>query len=153
VTDTLTLALRVGFSLAIVFGLMWVAARVFRNKLGSRGAGTLEVLARQQVGRGASVAVLRVADRALVVGVTEHHITLLGDPITDLAAFTAREPEVASSPVTGAQSMFTAQRTENGSVPVAPGAGPVGPLSGSVLSPATWRQALQVLRERTVRRG
>jgi flagellar protein FliO/FliZ len=135
-TDSITLALRVGFSLLVVLGLMWIAARMFRGKLTSRGAGTLEVLARQQVGRGASVALLRVADRAIVVGVTEHRITLLGEPITDLATLTASTPAVEIS-LDGDAST----------------AGAAGPLRGSLLSPATWRQVVQLIRERTVRRG
>jgi hypothetical protein len=32
-------------------------------------------------------------------------------------------------------------------------AGAAGPLRGSLLSPATWRQVVQLIRERTVRRG
>jgi flagellar protein FliO/FliZ len=152
VTESFTLALRVGFSLLVVLGLMWVAARAFRTKLGTRGLGTLEVLARQQVGRGASIALLRVADRALVVGVTEHGITLLGDPITDLSTLTASEPDVAVSLDTDTPGLFAAQRTDAGSSgPAAPGT--AGPLSGSLLSPTVWRQALQLIRERTVRRG
>jgi flagellar protein FliO/FliZ len=152
VTESFTLALRVGFSLLVVLGLMWVAARAFRTKLGTRGAGTMEVLARQQVGRGSTIALLRVADRALVVGVTEHGITLLGDPITDLSTLLPSEPEPTESLEAGAPSLFASRRLDAGSpAPPAPGAG--GPLQGSLLSPATWRQVLQLIRERTVRRG
>lgn len=154
-TESLTLALRVGFSFVVVIGLMWLTARVLRGKLGVRGAGALEVVARQQVGRGASVAILRIADRAIVVGVTEHGVTLLGDPITDLATLAATEPEAPPSSGTDSQAVFAARGTLTGSssAPALPGAPPAGRLGGSVLSPATWRQALQVLRERTVRRG
>lgn len=137
-TDAIALALRVGLSFALVLGLMWLAARVFRGSLAGRGSGALEVLARQQVGRGASVAVVRVADRALVVGVTEHTVTVLGETLTDLAALTA-PAAVAPGP--------------DDVTSVAPGAPGNKPLAGSVLSPATWRQAVQALRERTVRRG
>lgn len=151
-TESLTLALRVGFSLMVVLGLMWLAARMFRSKLTTRGAGTLEVLARQQVGRGASVAVLRVADRALVVGVTEHGITLLGEPITDLATLTASTPAVEVSLDGGAPGLFATRRSETGSS-ASTAAGAAGPLRGSLLSPATWRQVVQLIRERTVRRG
>jgi flagellar protein FliO/FliZ len=129
--DSLTLALRVGFSFTVVLGLMWAAARVLRGKYGDRGAGTLEVLARQQVGRSATVTVVRVGDRALVLGVTEQGVTLLGDPITDLGPFAPAVP----SP-------------DEKSLPLK-----AGSLDGSLLSPGTWRAPLDALRERTVRRG
>jgi flagellar protein FliO/FliZ len=150
-TESLTLALRVGFSLTIVLGLMWVAARLFRGRLTARGAGTLEVLARAQVGRGASVALVRVADRALVVGVTEHGISLLGEPITDLASLSASTPDAGVSADGETPGLFASERREPGSASAAAAA--AGPLGGSLLSPATWRQVVQVVRERTVRRG
>jgi flagellar protein FliO/FliZ len=151
-TESLTLALRVGFSLMVVLGLMWVAARLLRGRLTSRGAGTLEVLARAQVGRGASVALVRVADRALVVGVTEHGISLLGEPITDLSSLSASTPDAAVSPDGEAPGLFASRRVEPGSSASAAAAA-AGPLGGSLLSPSTWRQVVQVIRERTVRRG
>ena len=156
-TESLTLALRVGFSFMVVIGLMWVMARVFRGKLGVRSAGSLEVVARQQVGRGASVAIVRIADRAIVVGVTEHTVTMLGDPISDLTSLTAPEPatpEPAATESGDVRDVFAARRSLTGTTSApTPSSIPTGKLSGSVLSPATWRQALQVLRERTVRRG
>ncbi len=159
-TESLTLALRVGFSFMVVIGLMWVMARVFRGKLGVRSAGSLEVVARQQVGRGASVAIVRIADRAIVVGVTEHAVTMLGDPISDHSSLDPSEPATAdtaqteSGEVRDVRDVFAARRSLTGTTSApAPSSIPTGKLSGSVLSPATWRQAMQVLRERTVRRG
>ncbi|MDP9417610.1 MAG: flagellar biosynthetic protein FliO, partial [Actinomycetota bacterium] len=73
--DVLRFLLSFGFVLA----LMWGAARVMRKQVGGRGTGALEVLARQPVGRGSSVAVVRVGDQALVVGVTEQRVSLLGE--------------------------------------------------------------------------
>lgn len=85
------LVLRIGFSLLIVFGLMWGLAKLARRPLNARrGTGALAVLGRQQLSRGTSVAVIQVADRALVVGVTEQQISLLGE--TDLAGF-EKHPE------------------------------------------------------------
>ena len=124
------LVLRIGFSLLIVFGLMWGLAKVARRPLsGNRGAGSLSVLNRQQLSRGSSVAVVRVADRALVLGVTDQQVNLLGE--TTLEAFEKhphpyeRRDTVALSP---------------------------GTLEGSVLSPRTWRSTLDFLRDRTTRR-
>jgi flagellar protein FliO/FliZ len=74
------LVLRIGFSLIVVLGLMWLLARMIRRPLGSgRRHGTLAVLDRQQLSRGAAVTVLRVADRAMILGVTDQQVSLLGE--------------------------------------------------------------------------
>jgi flagellar protein FliO/FliZ len=75
----LELVLRISFSLLVVLALMWGVARLVRRPLARRGNTTVALLARQQLGRGSSVAVLRVLDRALVLGVTEQNVTLLGE--------------------------------------------------------------------------
>ena len=80
------IVLRIGFSLLVVFGLMWAMAKVARRPLsGNRGTGTLAVLNRQQLSRGSSVAIVQVAGRALILGVTENQVNLLGE--TELEAF------------------------------------------------------------------
>ena len=123
------LVLRIGFSLLIVFGLMWGLAKVARRPLGgNRGTGALTVLTRQQLGRGSSVAIVQVADKALVLGVTDQQVSLLGE--TDLSTF-ERPPVVE----------------HRDRVALTPSA-----LEGSVLSPRTWRSTLDGLRDRTTRR-
>ena len=137
------LVLRIGFSLLVVFGLMWGLAKVAKRPLtGGRGTGTLSVLSRQQLSRGAAVAVVRVADRAFVLGVTDQQVTMLGE--TEPAMF-ERHPQVV-------------ERREG--VPLVPddvlppAADPVVPgrLDGSILSPRTWRSTVDFLRDRTTRR-
>src|SRR6266513_2035073 len=99
----LELVLRIGFSLLVVLGLLWLLAKVARRPLAGRSGGALAVLARQQITRGSAVAVVRVFDRALIVGVTDGQVTLLGE--ADLAALTqpagesARRDPVAVQPV------------------------------------------------------
>jgi flagellar protein FliO/FliZ len=127
------LVLRITFSLLVVLALMWGVARVARRPLSRRGGVVLSVLARQQLSRGSSVAVLRVLDQALVLGVTDQQVTLLGE--TDLA-------EVERQQVT------PGRRT---AVPVGEAAGP-DPLAGSALSRRTWAQAVEFLRDRTERK-
>ncbi|GGJ82315.1 hypothetical protein GCM10010123_10020 [Pilimelia anulata] len=166
----LELILRIGFSLLVVFGLMWLLARVVRRPLGGRSAGALSVLTRTQIGRGAAVAVVRVADRGLIVGVTEHRVSLLGE--VDPAALAA--PAAAAERREPVGPGILGDVPGNGSTPTAgsaPPAGPASPLSplgpvapggghsavadalaGSALSPRVWRQAVAVLRDRTVRR-
>jgi flagellar biosynthetic protein FliO len=84
--ELLGLAARIALSLAAVLGLMWMLARASRKGGRGRGrsAGPLEVIARQQLSRNASIAVVRVADRALVIGVTDVGVSLLGE--AELAA-------------------------------------------------------------------
>ena len=84
------LLIRIAFALLVVLGLMWGLARLARRPLGGRGGGALEVLARQQLSRGSSVAVVRVADRALVLGVCDAGVSLLA--AADLTQFEEPPP-------------------------------------------------------------
>jgi flagellar protein FliO/FliZ len=85
----------------------------------------VEVIARHGLSRGSSVAVVRLGDRALVLGVTEHQVSLL----------TEIDPAELASPLD--------------SEDVA--AGPAGPGIGAGALP--WKVALEQLREKTVRRS
>ncbi|GAA2695912.1 MULTISPECIES: flagellar biosynthetic protein FliO [Actinosynnema] len=72
-------ALRVVIALVVVFGLMWGLGKLVRNKpvggkLGGRG---LQVLDRAQLTRNSMVAVVRVHDKALVIGVADGGVNLL----------------------------------------------------------------------------
>ena len=131
--DMLGLLLRLGLSLAAVLGLMWLAARVLRGPA-TRGTGVVELVARQQVGRGAAVAVLRVADRALEVGVTDAKVTLISEADLEAIELARLEAEETRSAANGSDR-------------------PAGVLPGSVLSPDTWRRVVEVVRDRTARRG
>ncbi|GID96860.1 flagellar biosynthetic protein FliO [Amorphoplanes digitatis] len=131
------LVLRIGFSLLVVFGLLWGLAKVVgRGGMRRRGSGSLSVLNRQHLTRSSSVAVVQVADRALILGVTDNQVSLLGE--TDLDAFGAEQ-----RPVQQKQDALPV-------LPVAPEHG--GRLDGSVLSPRTWSSTLDFLRDRTTRR-
>lgn len=72
----LELVLRLGFSLAAVLGLFWLVAHLGSRRLGGTRA-LLHVRARQSLSRTASVAVVEVGDRVLVVGVAEGGVRLL----------------------------------------------------------------------------
>jgi len=144
----LELTVRIAFSLLVVLGIMWGVARVMRRPLASRSAGSpLAVISRQQLSRGASVAVVRVGEQALVVGVTEQRITLLTEaPLSTVEAPKAvehREP-VSLDELTLAGN----GRAANGrGVHALSGSG----LSGSALSLSTWRQAAAALRTRGIK--
>ena len=151
------LLLRVGFSFSLVLLLMWGAARALRSCTSGRPTDTCEVLARTQLGRGSNVTVLRIGDRALVLGVTERQITQLGEPITDLTALRAEKlirEALSPDSLTDEPVPVRPARARRAITPSAPEAtAGQGALAGSILSPATWRLGMDALRERTVRRG
>ncbi len=74
---------RMLLALGVVLGVMWAIARVARRPLAGKSDKAMTVLARQQLGRNTSVAVLKLADRALVIGVSEQGVRLLTE--TELA--------------------------------------------------------------------
>lgn len=129
------LFLRVVFSLGAVLGLMWFIARVASRRLGGTSASLVRVVGRQAVGRTASVAVVAVGERMLVVGVTEGGVRLL----------TELDPtEVpASAPVRSRDEALG----EDEPAAFAPATGALA--GGSVLSPQTWRQAWQAATTRS----
>ena len=119
------MALRTVLSLLVVLAIVFAASRLLGRASGQGGSGVLDVLARQALGRTASVAIVRVADRAYVLGVTESQITLLDD--TDLAPLS--ELIAASRPAKKAAA-----------------------LPGSIFSAGTWHQGIEAVRDRTARR-
>jgi len=145
--DDLAVLARVVASLVVVVALAVLAAR-FARRAGVRGGGTgLQVVDRMGLTREASVAVVEVAGRALVVGVTPHGVTLLAELEPGvLEVQRAREAEAVSTPAGPA--VRTSRSPSNRSVTT--GERPRG--TGSVLDPRTWRQAVESLRELTVRR-
>jgi flagellar biogenesis protein FliO len=138
------LLLRLVVSLAIVIALMMFLAAALRKRgivLGAGGAsGTsarrrggatvqVDVLARRALGRNAQVAVVRTAGRTLVLGVTDHQVTMLLEAGID-------DGEVDGLEVLSEGAQGTGY----------PGAGYEN-RSGSA-----WKAMLETFRERTVRR-
>ena len=78
-----SLLLRLVVSLVVVIGLMAVLAKVARGRLGrgvvrtSRVPYQLQVLSRQTIGKNASVLLVRAGDKGLLLGVTEHSVSLI----------------------------------------------------------------------------
>ncbi len=131
--SALALVVRVVVSLGVVLAVMAGAAAVLRRNgvpgrragLGRRSATRVEVLARHGLSRTSSVAVVKVGERALVLGVTEQQITLLteADPseLVDMS-----DPGVAGTPPPG-----------GGAPPIA----------------SAWKAVVETMRDRTVRRS
>ena len=147
---------RLVLSMGVVILLMWVAARVMRQRgiggatplPGDRSGGgrrrrghaiRIEVLARQPLGRTASVAVVMAGGRALVLGVTETQVTLLAEADTEAMAREAAGGGSGGSGTGGGSDVVEGAMTA-----------PLG--QGSSLSGNPWKSVLEQLRERTVRR-
>jgi flagellar protein FliO/FliZ len=126
--DMLGLVVRLVCSLALVLGLLLLIARFAGRRFQGRAGAPVQVLHRQPITRGSSVAVVTVGTRILVLGTTEQQVTLLTELEPDEI-----ELEVADLP------QDDAVPTDR---PKGPATGATGPLSGSLLSPQTWKQAL-----------
>jgi flagellar biosynthetic protein FliO len=169
--DDLAVLARVTASLIVVVALAVLAAR-FARKAGVRGSGAgLRVVERTGLSREASVAVVEVGGRGLVVGVTAQGVSLLTElTAAELAAATAASSEVgASLPASGDLPEGAAGARRIVVQPETPpwgtrpeGIRPEGTRShgrraatirgtGSVLDPRTWRQAVEALRDLTAR--
>ena len=154
-------------SLAAVLGVMWLLARRMRKGGRLKDTRLIDVLGRQQLSRTASVAVVRVGEQALVIGVTDAQVSVLGE--TDLGAAQAMvaasaattpvkpvkpvKPARPAAPV-GADTRRSAPAGRHATEPddaefTAPRQRSA--LSGSALSPQTWRQTVESLRELTSR--
>lgn len=82
---------RMLLSMTVVIGLMWLAARMLTKRKNGGGSLTsrkkrspseslgVQVLARQNLSKHASVSVVKVGDRVLALGVTDQNVTLLAD--------------------------------------------------------------------------
>jgi len=95
--DLLSSLGRMSVSLVAVLGLLYLISRwIRRSRAGSAASsGEITVLNRAAVGHKAGVAVVRVGDRALVLGVTESHVSLLAE--TTVEAVTAAPVEKRSA--------------------------------------------------------
>lgn len=150
--ETATLIGRLLISLAAVLGLMWVIARRVKRPTRGRTAGLIDVLGRRQLSRTASVAVVRILDQALIIGVTDGQVTLIGE--TDLAAAEATIEAPAATRPRPAPVDLTTKIGPDGRILLEkrpPSARRPSALAGSALSPSTWRQAVDSLRNVTAR--
>jgi flagellar protein FliO/FliZ len=85
--ETLGMFIRLLFSLGVVIGLMWAAAHFVKRRGlapmgGSRRNGSgvqVEMLARKSLGKNSAIAVIRVGERSMIVGITDHQVNKLDD--------------------------------------------------------------------------
>jgi flagellar biogenesis protein FliO len=151
--DDLAVLARVTVALVVVVALAVLAARLAR-RAGVRGQGIgLRVVERAGLSREASLAVVEVAGRGLVLGVTAHGVTLLTElepGQLDAATTAAATGTEATAGTAAASGGAGAVRRVVVHAPAAHGARPRG--TGSVLDPRTWRQTVEALRDVTARR-
>jgi len=144
------LAIRLVFSLAIVVGIVLLLAKVAGRRFTGRSGAAIQVVHRQQLTRGSAISVVTVGTRVLVLGTTDHQVSLLTELEPD-------ELELAQALAGPLDTSELAPRTDHQESPapaatsrsaVRPGR---QPLAGSVLSPQTWRDALGALSGRRPR--
>jgi flagellar protein FliO/FliZ len=177
--STVELLVRLVFSLGLIIGLVLLAARVARRsggKLKLPGFGTLgrrpaaiEVLDRQSLTRSASLAVIQVGTRTMVVGITEHGVSLLAEgadlaPVegtTEPAGARSVALELTELPTPGGDTPETidlvgsppgdrSPREAEGTAP--PGSGPAVVLTTTGSGRPPRMSLVEALRELTVRK-
>lgn len=148
--STVMLVGRLLLSLALVLAVMWFIAMRVRKPLARRNTQIIDVLGRQQLSRASSVTLVRVNDRALILGVTETQVSVLGETDLDavqeqIAAHRAARDE--SSSARRIRGTATRNRTVAGrsADPSTTGVAVTGPLAGSLLSPVTWSRFANAL--------
>jgi len=136
----LELTVRLVVSLTIVVGLLLLLARFGARKFRGQAGALVRVVHRQPLSRTSAVAVVTVGSRVLVLGTTEHQVSIL----TELEPEELEgEVDLALAAEAGDEEIATLDSLAGR--PARPLlADPVdrrGPLAGSVLSAQTWRQA------------
>ena len=153
----LELAIRLVFSLAIVLGLLLLLTKVGARRFRGRRDAMVQVLHRQHLTRGSAVSVVTVGSRVLVLGTTEQQVRVLAELDPEEVAAHLPGSDVAESLVDGEVLTLVPADVPVDATPRPVGAhrgAPAarggrrtsraadGPLTGSVLSVDTWRQAL-----------
>jgi flagellar protein FliO/FliZ len=158
--ETLFVALRVAVVLGVIVALLWfVQRRVTKGRSSARGrrGNAVTVVGRQGIGQKASVVVVDVDGSRFVLGVTERQVSVLhsGDrpqdadvtPIKPVREVEASTGTIGAPASTRSTSTTTTTRqdadflTAHGRASLFDEA-----LKGSILSPATWRQASSAVR-------
>ena len=159
--SVVSLVVRVVVSLGVVLAVMAGAAAVLKRGGfgGAAGGGigrsrtrqSVEVLGRVTLGRNASVTVVRVGSRALVLGVSDQNVTLLTetDP-AELAALHGSSP--GGSSLVGGAPTPPAAGASSGMPSVDPESPGTAAPGGFPPASSAWKAVVEQLRDRTVRR-
>jgi flagellar protein FliO/FliZ len=176
--DTLWLTLRFVVSLAVVIGLIWGLARV-KKRVSPKGAGTINLVSKVPVSKKGSLLLVEVGGKTMMLGATDTSITLLSvidtaadieegkedrrpvslDSLLDeqLESGLTLDPDLQYPDLQYPDLQYPdleypdLQYPDHKEVAALHRPTGEGRLAGSVLSPTTWRQLTEVLREKTVR--
>ncbi|MFP3467111.1 flagellar biosynthetic protein FliO [Leifsonia sp. SIMBA_070] len=166
--ETLFIALRVLVVLGVIVALLWfVQRRVTKGRNSARGrrGNAVTVVGRQGIGAKASVVVVDVDGNRFVLGVTERQVSVLHTAdrpqdadVTPLKPVRQAEAATGTADATPAMSTSSDSTTSSTSTTsrqdadflTAQGRASLfdEALKGSILSPATWRQASSAVRPR-----
>lgn len=132
--------------MVLVFGLLFVTLRVV-GKLHNSGAkisgrhdgAVIQVIGRQSIGRNADVTVVSLGERTLVLGVTEHNVSMVAE-LEPEEMETREVIEIAPAAIAAAAAAS----------PALPRAIPAR--TQAPVQVPSWRDLLESMRERTVRR-
>jgi flagellar protein FliO/FliZ len=132
--DILFTGLRVLVSLGAVLGVIWYAHRRIAGRTSSSTAAKpITVISRQGISQKASVVIIEADGRRLVLGVTEHTITVLADGAVERAP--AHRADVFARTLADAGATPTVLPASHGL------------LRGSILSAETWKLSWTALRQ------
>jgi flagellar protein FliO/FliZ len=154
--DAVFLVLRVAVALGVVLAVIWVAhRRVTRVRRCSGKTGLVRVVARQSLAPKASMVVVDADGRRLMLGVTEHGVSVLSDrpaPVADAdfdavlaAAVEQALPEASVDPVAAPAGPTLLPGRSTAAAPIAPASH--GSRRGSILSAETWKRSLAGVKE------
>ncbi|MGH3706144.1 MAG: FliO/MopB family protein [Agromyces sp.] len=133
--ETLFLVLRVAVSLGVVLAVIWFAhRRITATRARSRKAELVTVVARQSLAPKASMVVVDADGRRLMLGVTEHGVSVLSD---------RPAPEPVAAPAF--DEALTAASVANQTTPIMPATH--GLRRGPILSAETWKRSLAGVKE------
>lgn len=130
------LAVRLVLSLSLVLGLLLLLARVGGRKFRGRSGALVQIVHRQHITRGSTISVVTVGSKVLVLGTTEHQVSVL----TELDPDEIELPELEAATEDDAPKKPLASLPKQGAS--------ASPLAGSVLSVDTWKQALAAATKR-----
>ncbi len=161
--ETFLAGARVVVSLAVVLGLLWMLQRrLTRGSRKSAAGHPVTIVTKQAISPKASVVIIDVEGTRLLLGVTEHAVSVLQtadapEPVIELApaaAAPAGARAFAESLSTVTAAKFTSRKavaakkpsTKDPDFTAVTAFTAQGPLAGSILSRTTWKQLGTTLR-------
>lgn len=139
--SALSLMFQLMLGLAVVLGIIWLGARLMRGRVGfataKRRAAPMAVVARQTLGKGVQLAIVRAGAETYLLGVTSHQVTRL-------ARFRADPADQSDPAYESSDDLPAVGATTASGAPVA---------FGMAASTARLQSTIRQLQERTLRRS